>query len=110
MDGKAFGKQLRNIHEQRGVTPKQLAEVLDVNVGTISQIETGRRLTTITNLVKICNYLKISPEFLLLLELKENFDTDYKKLCNLLLELEPGEFNQFYDFIELVIKNRKRYK
>jgi transcriptional regulator with XRE-family HTH domain len=113
MDGKVFGKQLRSIRKKRGVTSEQLAKVLNVHVGTIGQIESGRRLTTIGNLVKICNYLKISPEYLLLLELEdkfENFDSEYKKMCELLTELNPGEFNQFFDFIELVIKNRERYK
>jgi transcriptional regulator with XRE-family HTH domain len=113
MDSKVFGRQIRNIRKKQGVSPEQLAEVLDVNAGTIGQIESGRRLTTIGNLVKMCNYFKISPEYFLLLELEEKFDnddSDYKKLCYRLLELRSGEFNQIYDFIELMLKNRERYK
>jgi transcriptional regulator with XRE-family HTH domain len=113
MNSRLFGKQLKSIRKERGVAPEELAKVLEVNVGTIGQIESGRRLTTIGNLVKICNHLKISPEYLLALELEdkfENFDSNYIKLCNLILELNPGEFNQFYDFIELVVRNRERYR
>jgi transcriptional regulator with XRE-family HTH domain len=108
-----FGKQMKSIRIKRGVTAEELAKVLDVNVRTIGQIESGRRSTTINNLIKICNYLDISPEFLLLTELNEKLernDSIYVKLYELILELKPGECKQFYDFIELMIKNREYYK
>jgi transcriptional regulator with XRE-family HTH domain len=113
MNSSAFGKQLKSIREKRGVTTEELAKVLDVNARSIWQIETGRRLTTLPNLVKICNFLKIDPNALLTADLNkelEKLDSEYKKFFDLILEFNQREFYQCYDIAELIIRNRERYK
>lgn len=107
-----FGKQMKKIRENRGITVKQLATAVGLSDSTVWQIENGSRSTTIDNLVKICNILEVNPDYLLSTELNKNImnvDNDYAKFFQLILELTEGEFNQTYDVVELIIKNRKRY-
>jgi transcriptional regulator with XRE-family HTH domain len=48
-----------------------LAKELDMDTRSLWQIENGRRMTTISNLVKICNYLDVSSDYLLLTDLSK---------------------------------------
>lgn len=113
MDNKSFGQQLRLIRKQHKMTVETLAELLDISDKAVWNIENGNRSTSLDVLVKICNIFHVSPEFLLAKDLDENLEhpiSQTDKLYQLILELTPGEQNQFTDFIELTIKNRTRYQ
>lgn len=57
-----MGSVLKKIRLSRGYTQKVLANMVEVNPNTISQIETGKTNLTFTIFYDICDALKVSPE------------------------------------------------
>ena len=54
-----FGKRLKQIWEERGLTQNQLAELVGVEPITISNIEVGRNAARFTTIEKLANALKV---------------------------------------------------
>jgi len=66
LDGKefllAFGKNLRLLRKEKGLTQEELANELDVEISQISRIERGVISTSVSNCYKISKVLKISVQ------------------------------------------------
>tara|TARA_R110000868_G_scaffold32459_2_gene118067 strand:+ start:1144 stop:1368 length:225 start_codon:yes stop_codon:yes gene_type:complete len=56
----AFGKNLRLLRKEKGLTQEELANELDVEISQISRIERGVISTSVSNCFKISKVLKIS--------------------------------------------------
>ena len=54
-----FGKKLKQLRKERGLTQEKLAELLDLETGTIGMIEIGKRATSFETLEKIAKTLDI---------------------------------------------------
>jgi len=63
---KAFGSRLREIRERRGLSQKQLAEMLKTDVMQISRYERGLGLPSLETCVELASILRISSDELLL--------------------------------------------
>lgn len=55
-----YAFKIRNLRESYGLASSKLASELNVNVSTISAIETGKNFPSVQLLEKICNYFEIS--------------------------------------------------
>ncbi len=71
---KQFGKRVKYFREQRGLTQEALAEILDVNINSMSYIERGINFIKSDTLDKLCHALNITP--------KQLFDFNYCPLSN----------------------------
>lgn len=60
-----FGNRLQAARKNAGLTQAELASILRMAKGTISAYEQGHKTPSITVLVKICEILKISSDYLL---------------------------------------------
>lgn len=60
-----FGQRLLEIRKQDHETQQDLAQLLSVSKSRISEMENGKNTTTIENLFKICEYYKVSSDYLL---------------------------------------------
>lgn len=60
-----FGKKLRALRLQAKITQKQLAEMLGVELATISAYETGKIMPSIPKIKKICEIFNINPDTIL---------------------------------------------
>lgn len=92
---KNFGKNLQRYRKFRGLTQEKLAELVGVDVTSISSIETGKYFPSADNLTKIVEVLQIqfsdlfefdslnSEEDLLdeIVQLISSFKNDRKRLC-----------------------------
>lgn len=65
IDLKAIGKRIQNRRKQRGYTQEQLADLLDVSIQMISNLERGNKSIRIENLVNLCDVLDVSTDFIL---------------------------------------------
>lgn len=88
MDANQLLKDMgRRIHNQRkllGLTQEQLAEEMDVTSQTISYAEQGRKALRPENIIKICDALNMSADFLLTgKSYTEHEDTIYQNLSQL---------------------------
>lgn len=62
---KLFGKVLRQIREDKGITQEKLAELADVDRTYIYRLETGKRSPSLSIIFRLADALKISPGLLL---------------------------------------------
>lgn len=58
---KLLGKRLQEIRKSRRLTQEQLAELIDIETSSVSNIEVGKYYPTAENLEKILTVLKVRP-------------------------------------------------
>lgn len=63
---RAFGKRLRDIRERRGLSQKQLAELLKTDVMQVSRYERGIGLPSAESCVELAGILRVPTDELLL--------------------------------------------
>lgn len=96
----AFGKRLKELRAERGITQEKLAEMIGVETGTIGMIEVGRKATSFKTLEKLAEALDIqyselfksdeanTPNALQSLILKETENLDPKTLKYILKSIK----------------------
>ena len=57
--------RIRHAREQQGYTREQFAEKLDVSVSYLAELERGRTGISVKMLVKVCNLLGLSADYVL---------------------------------------------
>lgn len=60
-DLQKFGKKLKFLRLEKGLTQLELAEILDMSPNFVGMIERGERNTTVENVFKIARALNIKP-------------------------------------------------
>ena len=55
-----FGRNVRRVRQQQGLTQEQLSELADVSTRHISFVETGKRQPTLSVLVALCDGLGVT--------------------------------------------------
>ena len=71
-----LGKRLKIARIGKGLSQKQVAELLDVSKSTISQYETGESSPPTSALMKLTSIFGVSADFLLGLEAHETLIVD----------------------------------
>lgn len=61
----AIGKRIQGRRKQLGYTQEQLAEMMNVSVQMISNLERGNKAIRIDNLVNLSRILQISTDYIL---------------------------------------------
>ena len=60
-----FGQRLREVRKKSGETQKSLAAVIDVSPVQISEMESGKKTTTVEMVALICQHYDVSADYLL---------------------------------------------
>ncbi len=60
-----FAQRLRQLRSEAGEERKELAETMGVSISQISEMENGRKATTMDRLVLLCEHYKVSSDYLL---------------------------------------------
>ena len=60
-----FASRLRQLREEAGERQQALAELLQVSVNQISEMERGRKTTSFERLVLLCEHYQVSADYLL---------------------------------------------
>lgn len=63
---KTFARRLRDLRDQRGVTQKDLADLLGVQVALVSRYERGLSVPSAATLVDLARVLQVSTDELLM--------------------------------------------
>ena len=75
----AFGKRLKELRKEKGLTQEALAHIFNVSKTTICQYETIKQEPDLTLLVKISQYFGVTTDYLLGIEYDEVTQiTDYE--------------------------------
>lgn len=81
MDLKEIGRRISNQRKMLGMTQEQLAEKVDLTVGYISGIESGNKIASLKNMLKIANVLELSLDFMLLSGVRIDIWTHFMRGC-----------------------------
>ena len=95
-----IGQRIRKHREKSRLSQEQLAERADVSSQTISTAETGKKRLRVENIIKICEALDISPDYLLLGKISPQ---DLTILSDKLSQLTPGQYRHLEDIIDSYI-------
>lgn len=60
-----FADRLREVREEAGESRKDLGDILGVGISQVSEMENGRKGTTLERLALICRHYKVSADYLL---------------------------------------------
>lgn len=92
-----FGKNLKRLRTEFDLTQEELAEKIDVQYQTISNLENGRFFIATENFESLCNFFNVKPiEFFLEFN-KENSDKEkIDDINNILSNLDSEILDYFY--------------
>lgn len=91
-----LGKRIANRRKECGLTQEQLAEKIGLSLQSVSCIELGKKGVRPDNLVKICQSLNVSADYLLLGK-RDNSQTN--QLTEKIAKLSPCD----YDMVEALV-------
>ena len=60
-----FAERLRKVRTESGESRETLSKLLGVGVSQISEMENGRKGTTLERLVVLCRHYRVSADYLL---------------------------------------------
>lgn len=66
IDYAAIRKRIQKVRKKQHLTQEQLAEMIGVKAGHISNIESGKKSFSFKTFVRLCTALKVNPDSLLL--------------------------------------------
>lgn len=65
VDLNGIGKRIQKQRKQRGYTQEQLAEMMNVSIQMVSNLERGNKAIRIDNLINLSQILNISTDYIL---------------------------------------------
>lgn len=66
IDYKEIGKRMARRRKELGLKQYQLCEMIDVNYKYVSNLETGRSAPSLEVIMRLCEALNVTPDYLLL--------------------------------------------
>ena len=65
IDLNGIGKRIQNRRKQQGYTQEQLAEMMNVSIQMVSNLERGNKAIRIDNLINLSQILNVSTDYIL---------------------------------------------
>lgn len=96
-DLKSMGKRIQSRRKQQGYTQEQLAELMNVSVQMVSNLERGNKAIRIDNLIKLSSILNTSTDYFL--TGKKNAD-DAQSLTRMIDQLSDRDRQMIVHMIE----------
>jgi len=102
---KTFGNIIRDLRKQKGITQKELAQLLQLSESTIGMYERNERQPDYNSLIRIADYFNVSTDFLLGRDFNVKENRNSKELDQWLndIKLAPSqkreELKRFWNFI-----------
>ena len=62
---KIFGERLREVRKESGESREDLGKAIGVRISQISEMENGKKRTTLERLVILCRHYNVSADYLL---------------------------------------------
>lgn len=100
----SFGTRVRKIRKEQDMTIVKLAELCDSSENVIRNYEKSRRLPQVDMLIRICNALKVSPDYLLQDELVYESHQESEELLQKINRLSPKNVSVLRDMIATLEK------
>lgn len=102
---KDMGQRLSLKRKQLGITQEKLAEQMQVSIQMISNMEQGKKAIRPENLVKVCNILNISADYVLA---GKKIDKNADELTNKILNLSERDLYLVETIVDFLIENSQQ--
>ena len=100
------GNRIKNRRKELRIRQSELAELIDISNNHISSIETGRQKPSMDIFIKLCDALKVRPDYLLLGSMhSSNIPQDIAdklRLCS------QSDIELARNFIELLVERNNK--
>lgn len=101
-----MGNRIKLRRKELRIKQAELAEAVDISNNHMSGIENGRQKPSLDTFIRLCSFLKVTPDYLLLGSLHAyNIPQDIidkLRLCN------QADIDLARDFIELLVKRNRK--
>lgn len=94
---KEIGERILERRKMKGYTQEQLAEMMDVSIQMISNLERGNKAIKIENLIKLSGILEVSADYILT---GKHADTDKEMLTEKIFSLTDRDYRMIVHLVE----------
>ncbi|MDO7788159.1 helix-turn-helix domain-containing protein [Desulforamulus aquiferis] len=107
IDYKKLGYRLKIAREKKKLTQEQLAEKIGVSNNYISNIERSHSIPSLETIVKICNVLDITPDYLVLDSLYTSTGYLNDEISEMLQHCSPKTIRLISKVIKAIIEENE---
>ncbi|MDL2217766.1 helix-turn-helix domain-containing protein [Christensenellaceae bacterium OttesenSCG-928-M15] len=86
---KEIGDRIRKKREQLKMSREKLCEIVDISTNFLSEIERGIKSPSALTLIKLCNGLCISADYVLFGKNEEEEEADVSEIVSFLKNIDP---------------------
>lgn len=108
IDYSIIGDRIKKSRKQKNYTQENLSEYLGVSTVYVSKIERGKTKINLETLMKICNFLHITPSFLLTGCASYSEDYLQSEISDMLKTCSPSEIKLITNIIKLIVDFKKK--
>ncbi len=101
---KEIGIRIVERRKELKLTQEQIAERMNVSIQMISNIERGNKAIKIDNLLKLCNILKTSTDYILT---GKRTDDDFNTLTNKISQLTDSDYKMIEMLVDYRLNDKK---
>lgn len=105
MDKVALGSKLREARKAKGYTQEALAELADIGVMYLGEIERGIKMPSMNIFIKLVEALDISADYVLRDELSSGKEYVFDEITKKLDKLTPQQRKTATDILDAYIRN-----
>ena len=103
-DLKEIGIRIAERRKELKLTQEQVAEGMNVSIQMISNIERGNKAIKIENLLKLCDILKVSTDYILT---DRRTNDDFDNLISKISQLSESDYKMIEMLIDYRLNNEK---
>ena len=102
---KVLGKKIKQSRLSKKYTQEYVAESIDISIDLLRNLENGRNIGSVPTLLNLCNFLKVSPNYIFrdLLDFAE--ETTDSKLEKMIKSLSIADKETLEQIIIYINKN-----
>ena len=100
---KALGEKVKLLRNRRGLKQDDLGKVLELSRGQISNLESGKRILSLKQLEKLCEYFKVDMSYFLMTATTDSC-LDLIEKAKILFESNELTNNQKEDLFTSIMK------
>lgn len=97
-----IGRKIRKVRISKGLTQEYVANVANVNVSHISNIENNRVKISLTTLIQVCNALQTTVDYILLDEYTSSGNVLDNEILHELQSCTPDTKNKILQIIKIL--------
>ena len=102
-----FMNRIKELRQQKQLDQKDLAQIMQIGKGSISNWEVGRTEPSVEYLIKLANYFEVSVDYLLghsnevgIIETGAALSNDEQELLNLYKRMSSGNKNKLLGYAQ----------